>query len=223
METNFLLPAIILLIVGFVVGILITLLFVGRSRSEPQPENEPLAASQPPPAEITPIEHTELSPDLYRQIASLYREKKSGVLVVEAGNKIYRTSKDLDSVSGQEMRQTIESWHNWMGLRVPDTIAPASIRVADVVIHKPEPAVIAAAIDKPQATTVVGQIDEILQAMLRESNITGRHISLAQDPVQGVVVWVGTEHYVGIEAVPDEEIKALIQSAVRKWEALHSV
>ena len=223
MGTNFLLPAIIIAIIGFVAGILLTLLFVERSRSESQPENEPLAASQPQPAEVPSTAFAELPPDQYHPVASLYREKTSGALVVEAGHKIYKTSKDLGAGAAQEMRQTVESWHNWLGLRLPEEIAPITIRTENMVIHKPEPAVIAAVIDKPQATTVVGQIDEILQTMLRESGQPEQHISLAQDPTQGVVVWVGMERYVGIGAVPDEKIKALIQSAVRKWEALHSV
>ena len=223
MGVNFLLPAIVIAIIGFVAGILTALLFVERSRPEMQPENKALAASQPLSSEDVPNILPELPADQYDRITSLYREKSSGKLVVEADQKIYWTSEQLDSAATREMRQSVESWHNWLGLQMPDELTPVPIRVENDILSKPEPAVIAAVKDKPRATTVVGQIDEILQTMLREKNLSDRGISLTQDPSQGVVVWVGMERYLGIDSVPDEGIKALIQSAVRKWEALHSV
>jgi hypothetical protein len=74
-------------------------------------------------------------------------------------------------------------------------------------------------VEKPRARTMVGQIDEVLQEILPDTIYAGQNIHLSEEFTNGVVVWVGAQKYIGIESVPDPEIKALIQSAVRKWEA----
>jgi len=83
----------------------------------------------------------------------------------------------------------------------------------------PAPVVRIAPIEKPRSRTMVGQIDDVLQEMLPETVFAGQNIHLGEEYTNGVVVWVGANKYIGIDAVPDAEIKALIQSAVRKWEA----
>lgn len=83
----------------------------------------------------------------------------------------------------------------------------------------PAPVVRIAPIEKPRSKTMVGQIDDVLQEMLPETIYSGHNIHLGEEYTNGVVVWVGANKYIGIDAVPDPEIKALIQSAVRKWEA----
>lgn len=66
--------------------------------------------------------------------------------------------------------------------------------------------------------SMVGQIDEILQAMLKESPMLNRGIKLMEDPRRGVVVWVGLDQYVGIDSVADQEVKKIIRAAVAEWE-----
>lgn len=85
--------------------------------------------------------------------------------------------------------------------------------------NPPAPVVRIAPIEKPRSKTMVGQIDDVLQEMLPETVYSGHNIHLGEEYTNGVVVWVGANKYIGIDAVPDPEIKALIQSAVRKWEA----
>jgi hypothetical protein len=38
-------------------------------------------------------------------------------------------------------------------------------------------------------------------------------------PNQGMVVMVGTDQYPNVDSVPDPEIKAIIQAAVKDWES----
>jgi catabolite regulation protein CreA len=66
---------------------------------------------------------------------------------------------------------------------------------------------------------MVAQINEVLQEMLPETSYSGQIIVLGEEPSTGVVIWVGAQKYIGIESVPDPEIKGLIQSAIRRWEA----
>ncbi len=72
--------------------------------------------------------------------------------------------------------------------------------------------------DLVPAKSMVDQIDEILQEMMIDTPFAHKGIRVMEDPVKGVVVWVGLDHYEGIGAVPDPDILAMLRSAVEKWE-----
>lgn len=74
--------------------------------------------------------------------------------------------------------------------------------------------------DRPAApaTSIVGQIDAILQERLAGSPLEDRGVFLAQSPDGSVNVYVGLTRYMGIEDVPDAEIKAAIRAAISEWE-----
>lgn len=76
--------------------------------------------------------------------------------------------------------------------------------------------------DVPVAKSMVQAIDEILQERLENSPLKSKGIKLVEQPPVGVVVWVGLDHYNGVEDVPDEEVKAFIRSAVSIWEEKNS-
>ena len=71
-----------------------------------------------------------------------------------------------------------------------------------------------------KSKSIVEQIDEILQKKLAASATENRAIRLVESQNKGVVVWVGLQHYNGIDEVPDPEVIALIRSAVAEWEQL---
>jgi len=83
----------------------------------------------------------------------------------------------------------------------------------------PRPATIAKE-DRPSApaTSIVGQIDSVLQAQLEGTPLNERGIFLAQSPDGGVIVYVGLTKYMAIEDVPDAEVKAAIRAAITEWE-----
>jgi hypothetical protein len=70
----------------------------------------------------------------------------------------------------------------------------------------------------PPAGSIVSQIDSILQARLEGTPLDERGVFLAQSPEGGVMVYVGLTKYMGLEDVPDPEIKAAIRSAITEWE-----
>jgi hypothetical protein len=74
--------------------------------------------------------------------------------------------------------------------------------------------------DRPAApaTSIVGQIDSVLQEQLAGTPLEERGIFLAQSPDGGVMVYVGLTKYLGIDDVPDPEIKAAIRAAITVWE-----
>ena len=86
-------------------------------------------------------------------------------------------------------------------------------------LTSPRPTTIAKE-DRPSApaTSIVGQIDTVLQARLEGTPLGERGIFLAQSPDGGVMVYVGLTKYMGIDEVPDAEIKAAIRAAITEWE-----
>lgn len=74
--------------------------------------------------------------------------------------------------------------------------------------------------DRPiaSANSIVGQIDSILQARIAGSSMEERGVFLAQSPEGGVMVYVGLNRYMGVDEVPDDEIKSAIRAAIAEWE-----
>lgn len=74
--------------------------------------------------------------------------------------------------------------------------------------------------DRPSAPagSIVDQIDSILQTRLLGTPLGSRGIYLAQSLEGGVIVYVGTATYMGVEEVPDPEVKAAIRGAIQEWE-----
>ncbi len=66
--------------------------------------------------------------------------------------------------------------------------------------------------------SIVEQIDEILQDLVSGTPLAEKSIRLVEERNSGVIVWIGLEHYEGINNVPDIEARTIIQAAVREWE-----
>ncbi|HTP02919.1 MAG TPA: hypothetical protein VMJ64_16210 [Anaerolineales bacterium] len=67
-------------------------------------------------------------------------------------------------------------------------------------------------------TTMVGQIDAILQNNLVGTPLAGRGIHLVESAQGGAMVVVGMNRYAGIGDVPDPEVQAAIRAAITEWE-----
>jgi hypothetical protein len=87
-------------------------------------------------------------------------------------------------------------------------------------------AIVGQAAAKPaveKAKSIVEQIDEILQSKLKNSPELKKGVKLVEDPKEGVVVWVGLDHFAGVDAVTDPEVKSLLRAAAAEWEQQHTV
>lgn len=76
-------------------------------------------------------------------------------------------------------------------------------------IKKPEPI---------KGPSIVGMIDEVLQKKLESSPLGGKKIRLEEGRNGEVVVFVGAIRYSEIDAVPDDDIKAIIREAIAEWD-----
>lgn len=139
-----------------------------------------------------------------------------------------------------EMLTLVRPWLEGKPVAVPPAPAPsvpAQPRPASVVSTSPAPRPAPATpATTPQASTprpgtiakedrpaapagsIVSQIDSILQQRIVGTSLEDRGVFLAQSPEGGVMVYVGLTKYMGIDDVPDPEIKAAIRAAISEWE-----
>jgi len=94
---------------------------------------------------------------------------------------------------------------------------------APIAARSPAPAAIASATARPgpepgSPTTMVGQIDAILQARLTGTELANRAVRLTESPEGGAIIWIGLQRYAGVADVPDPDIKAVIKAAIAEWE-----
>ncbi len=214
---NLLLPALIFTVVGFVIGALVAYFFTDRGK-EKSPASPAEEEEKPAPRPASEEPYTGLPLERFEPLARLYREKSTGKLVTEIDRKIYLTRETVPADNLSSLREAAESWCNWLGIK--KEIPPVDTVSAPKPLL-PDSSVLAATIiplEKPRATSIVGQIDEVLQEMLPDSPFSGRTIRLTQEANMGVVVWVDRERFDGIDAVPDEKIQQFIRTAVKKWE-----
>ncbi|MGE5072992.1 MAG: hypothetical protein ACM3MF_06155 [Anaerolineae bacterium] len=67
-------------------------------------------------------------------------------------------------------------------------------------------------------TSMVGQIDAILQTRLMGTPLANRGIRLVESTQGGAMVVVGLKRYAGVADVPDPEVQAAIRAAIAEWE-----
>ena len=72
--------------------------------------------------------------------------------------------------------------------------------------------------EKQKGTSLVALIDEVLQAKILNSPNINKMIRLEDGPLGEVIVCVGSQRYNGVNAVPDPEIREIIQEAIADWE-----
>ncbi len=84
----------------------------------------------------------------------------------------------------------------------------------------PVPGNAASASEPPASTptTMVGQIDAILQTRLAGTSLAGRGIRLVESSNGGAMVIVGLNRYPGVGDVPEPEVQAAIRAAIAEWE-----
>ncbi len=73
-------------------------------------------------------------------------------------------------------------------------------------------------VPEPVPTSLVGQIDAILQARLIGTPLEEKGIRLVESIHGGALVFVGNKSYEGVGEVPDPEVQAAIRAATAEWE-----
>lgn len=73
---------------------------------------------------------------------------------------------------------------------------------------------------EPEAapTSIVGQINLILQGQIANTPLATRGLVLMESASGGVNVYIGVSKYEGLDEVPDEDAKTAIRAAIAEWE-----
>lgn len=199
--TTLLLIGTVMTITGFIAGVLVMLVVNERRKNKPDSTAEKSRAT------------------LYQEVTRLWRDRTTGRLMVELDEKILAGNETLSPAQRAELAAAAREWLKWLGS--PEAPMPQRSETAPVM---PPPT--AAPADLPaktggetsRPTSIVAQIDAILQEKLSASPLAERGIRLTEEPQHGVAVWVGLQRYAGIDSVPDAEIVRLIRAAVKEWE-----
>lgn len=224
---SILLLALLFVTIGFIGGALITMAFSDRST-----ETKSSSVKK----------EEEIRPEKYKRLISLYRDSSSGGLILEIGGRSYQKSSQFSEKERRGLAVLAREWLDWLGVSnnpSKQPKAPASQSQPEAMLlsqsaerfpkaAKQSVQLLAPAaktqkqavsgLENPAAATIVGQIDEILQERLAGSSLEGRNIKLTEDTREGVVVWIGTDRYLGVDAVPDPEVRQEIKAAVSTWE-----
>ena len=223
----------ILVWIVIVISVYIFGLFEGRSQGKKMRiAEEAQAKKDTPPAPIKPATPTIINVD----DPGLMRIKsENGFLTLDLdGARV-----DTSALSGDQRKRLIEMLtliRPWLegkpapapAMTTPPPPQPKPVSPAPTNAPTPQPPLqpiaqapaIIAKEDRPSApaTSIVGQIDSVLQEQLAGTSLQERGVFLAQSPDGGVMVYVGLTKYMSVDDVPDAEIKAAIRAAITEWE-----
>lgn len=194
------------LFVGYLVG-----LFEGRGKEKP---NEKTKSPAVPSVPAAPKENNLLK--LSRDNDQLLRLEMDGQRA------------DANQLTPEQRKRLIDlmvMMRPWIDASAPKSVAPPAASMAAAPVSQPiskplsaSPIALVTKDVKSGPTTMVGQIDEILQTNLADSSLANRAIRLMESPGGGVVVMVGLDKYDGVGDVPDPQVQAAIRAAIAEWE-----
>ena len=190
--------------------------------------------------------HTDSDHPEWDEVMQIWRHPRKDNLIVTLGDDHFERGTDLDSKSRKQIHQVLMQLHNWLdpeSLKPPakeektepadgkiETPAQAKLEIPPLVEKKPVPQVFnprtaltnAMLFDIPdsafKADSIVEQIDNILQLILKETKMEDNAIRLMEKPDKGMVVMIGLNQYEEIDDIPDLQFKNLIRQAVWLWE-----
>lgn len=115
-----------------------------------------------------------------------------------------------------------------LAAQTPPLSRPVRTPLAGASVSQPKPSRLATVLipplkeAPPPPTSMVAQIDAILQTNLFGTPLENRGIRLNESIQGGVIVIVGTQKYESISDVPEAEILAAIRAAVAEWERTYT-
>lgn len=197
-----------------------------HSPTQPLPASVHLESEAPDTSDVVELLKPEGKPvqpvpDLDRKkLVGFWRDMKSGRLLVQMEDQWFENTKPMDEALRLRYDRTLREAAQWLDL----SLVNPGMEMKTEVPMAGAPSGQAVGLDElpKRKLSIVEQVDEILQELLSESTLKDQNIRLSEIYNKGVVVWVGMQYFEGIDAVPNEEVKQLIKTAVKKWEVKNS-
>ncbi len=171
---------------------------------EPVPEMRvpaPPPSAAPPPAQPEPV-----APP---GSVSLARDPASGKLIIKHGDHKFTSMRELkNSPVWEQVGTLFEELHAWMVIVPPGGASPA--KGPEVPSEPTKKA--------PPASSMIGQINEILEEKLAQSASAPRGVHLGEAADGSIRVFIGVEGF-PMDDVPNPEVRQLIREAVAEWES----
>lgn len=222
-----LLMGLLFVTIGFISGAAISYWLLEREKNK-----NPVVDIPPSREQTIPVEQA------YEEVLRIYRDKVSEKILLKIDERMIPTRVDLNKSQLILVDQVVHEAMDWIGIQIQPQpipgIAPVAAMVAPLSVTPAPEAVKSAPLpsyelplrtmekgnpkEKPAARSFVEQIDDILQDMLELTPYKDQVITLAEDPKEGVIAWIGNKRFIGIDAIDDPDIQKLIKIAVAKWE-----
>lgn len=172
----------------------------------------------------------------YTEKAALWQDRSTGQLAVRSGGQMITSARQMTEAQKRNLNLLLKDWAGWLGFTGSQTDAPAVSAELQAqkapAMHLTETAEtfppgnleesievkVASKTNPEKPKSIVEQINDILQENLKGHPEMNKGIRLAEDPREGVIVWVGLDHYAGVDAVADAEVKNILKEAVKDWE-----
>jgi hypothetical protein len=213
--------------IGFITGAAISYWLLEREKNNPSEEMFPPSREQTIPME-----------QAFEEIFRIYRDKVSGKILLKIDDRMTPTRVDLNKAQLLLVDQVVHEAMDWIGIQLhpSNTQEPVPAKIetskpsggsnpgSDRAELLPTFEIPMRSAQKtkqkvvPLARSFVEQIDDILQDMLELTPYKDQKIQLAEDPTDGVIAWIGSKRFVGIDAIDDPEVQKLIKIAIAKWE-----
>lgn len=136
-----------------------------------------------------------------------------GELHVELDHTQYAAPADLTPDARRRIINLLTQVRPWLeGETAPSTRQEKKLPALGAVAKAPDAA------PEPSMLSIVGQVNVVLQNRLLGTPLADRQIRLGETPGGGVRVHIGADHFDGIDAIPDADVKAAILAAIKAWE-----
>jgi len=220
-------------ILGWIAGLIFVYffgIFEGRSQGRKRRIAEEEQEKKEQPESEKPVRVEVDDPGLLRI------KNENGVMTLDLdGKRVNSTALNTEQRKRLiEMLNVMRPWLEGKPASVPAPTSPPpppktpvaqeapvpSVRPQPISATQPTPSTPRKKDDEHEAvpTSIVAQINMVLQKNIVNTPLASRGISLMESVTGGVNVYIGVQHYEGIDEVPDEEIKAAIRAAIKEWE-----
>ncbi|MEN6408943.1 MAG: hypothetical protein ABFD44_04430 [Anaerolineaceae bacterium] len=233
--TTLLISALIFATIGYVAGGLVSTL---RNRDAAEESEKSLnRIEETEPSGTAPVEAKNRPAPLF----AVFRDQKGSLIRIDMNGKPVVASNALTPDQMGDLRRLHTDLGAWMGPPLkpsapvhsadageiePAPVSTPAVRQTGPLSTRlggtpPQPA--AVEVEPVAPTSMVGQINEILQKIIAGTDLEKRGVRLVEAPTRGVEVWVGAFKYEGVDQVPEDNVRKAIQTAVTMWENKRSV